>query len=470
LNKMQSDTICAVATARGKGAIALIRLSGPEALTIIEEVFRPISGKKKIKEQKSHTVHFGKIVDADNVIDEICVILYKNPKSYTGEDLVEITCHASGYVQQEIIKLLIFKGARPANPGEFTLRAFLNGKMDLSQAEAVADIIASENKASHKLAVSQMRGGYSEELGKLREKLLHFTSLIELELDFSEEDVEFADRNQVIELCKDIKGRIQKLTNSFSLGNVIKNGIPVAIIGNTNVGKSTLLNALLNEDKAIVTDIPGTTRDIIEDHVNINGVCFRFIDTAGIRKTNDLIETLGIKKTYEKIEASEIILLIIDVTAPMKEIKESIREVKKMKKTGKLIIVVNKIDKIRIEQAKETFSYSNFSELSADDKIVLISAKNKENIEELKNVILGESDYSGINENDVIVTNSRHFAALNEALVSLEKVESGINQGLSGDLISPDLRDVIYHLGTITGQLATDEVLGEIFEHFCIGK
>lgn len=465
-----SDTICAIATAQGKGAIAIIRVSGDQALPIAMKIFSPKKKNTNINAIKGHSLLFGEIVKGEKIIDEVVLSIFKNPKSFTGEDIIEISCHASGYILQEIVSLILDNGARIAKPGEFTMRAFLNGKMDLSQAEAVADIISSSSEAAHRLAISQMRGGYAEELQMLRQKLVNFVSLIELELDFSEEDVEFADRIQLKNTCDEIENHLSKLVNSFAMGNAIKNGIPVAIVGDPNVGKSTLLNALLNEEKAIVSEIPGTTRDVIEDVLTIGGVNFRFIDTAGIRQTSNIIETLGIKKTFEKISQSAFVLLLVDVTAPLTVIKGSISGIKKLIGEDKrLILVVNKIDKLNEEQLKKRFSKDNYTDLTNEDSILLISAKNKQFIDVLRDKLVKEATVNQ-NQEDVMVTNQRHYEALKCALEAITKVKEGLNIGITGDFISLDIRQVLHHLGEITGHISNDEMLGNIFKNFCIGK
>jgi tRNA modification GTPase len=416
-------------------------------------------------DQQTNTIHFGVLKDGDKIIDEVVISLFKNPNSYTGEDLVEISCHGSEYIQQQILQLLVRKGARLAKPGEFTMRAFMNGKMDLSQAEAVADLIASSSATSHKVAIQQMRGGFSSEIVSLRDRLLHFISLLELELDFSEEDVEFADRKQLNDLLNNIQSLIQKLLKSFDLGNVIKNGIPVAIVGHTNVGKSTLLNRILNEEKAIVSDIAGTTRDVIEDVINIDGVAFRFIDTAGIRETVDTIESIGIERTYDRISKASIVLLLVDATENDADIEKAIKTVES--KIGasdkKLIVVVNKID-----QAKVNLNVDKI--LRENDSLLQISAKTGENIDQLIKELLSVVNLSSLNQNDVIVTNARHYEALEKASESLQRAIDGLYTGITGDFLAQDIRETLHYLGEITGEITTDEVLGNIFKNFCIGK
>lgn len=451
-------TICAIATAPGTGAIAIIRLSGEKSFEIIDKIFHNKKGKK-ISAQKPYTIHFGEIKDQNKIIDEVLISVFKAPHSYTGENSAEISCHGSLFVQQKILNLLMQNGASLAAPGEFTQRAFLNGKMDLSQAEAVADLIASSSAASHRVAMQQMRGGFSDNLQDLRARLLKFITLVELELDFSEEDVEFADRKQLKTLIDEIREHITKLMNSFELGNVIKNGIPVAIVGEPNVGKSTLLNVLLKEDKAIVSDIAGTTRDAVEDVISVNGILFRFIDTAGIRHTLDTIENLGIERTMSKIEKAEIILFMVD--ALDKKAFEKLEIVEQKSKNKKIIIVVNKTDKATSEE--EILKHQTH-------KTVQISAKYNTNIDELNNALTEAVNYSTIKENDIIITNSRHYEALRNALLSAERVASGLEAKISGDFLAQDIREILQFIGDITGNYTPDEVLGNIFINFCIGK
>ena len=461
---IKNDTIIALATASGSGAIAIIRLSGNDAISITESFFKSIKNKSLLK-QKTHTIHLGHIINEEKVLDEVLVSIFKNPNSYTGEDVIEISCHGSSYIQQEIIQLCIKKGCRVANPGEFTLRAFLNGKLDLSQAEAVADLISSENEASHQLAMQQMRGGFSNEIKALRDELLNFASLIELELDFAEEDVEFANRDQFRDLISRITKVLKHLIDSFAIGNVIKNGIPIAIAGEPNVGKSTLLNALLNEDKAIVSNIAGTTRDAIEDEITINGIGFRFIDTAGIRETQDVIESIGIKKTFEKINQSQVIIYIYDAQElkdKSEKLKVEIAQIKNKYPKKPLIIVANKTD--LLNKGEIVHLKSQISNL------FLISAKTKSGVEDLKNQLLDFVNTGALKNNDTIVTNSRHYDALLKALEEIQKVQYGIDNDLSGDLLAIDIRQALYHFGEITGEITSDDLLGNIFANFCIGK
>lgn len=460
------STICAIATSPGMGAIATIRLSGEKAFEITESIFRSPIASKKLSGQKANTLHFGSIWDGDELIDEVVAAMFKAPHSFTGEDVIEISCHGSIYIQQRILQLLIEKGARMARPGEYTQRAFLNGKMDLSQAEAVADLIASTNRAAQKVAINQMRGGFSSELTALRGQLLHFIAMIELELDFSEEDVEFADREQLKELVSQIEGILRRLKDSFQLGNVIKNGIPVAIVGETNVGKSTLLNALLNEEKAIVSDIHGTTRDVIEDVVNIHGTAFRFFDTAGIRETTDKIETIGIERSYNKLDQASIVILVVDTLNIFDEILERINKIRERITNQHLIIAANKVDK----GLPQTIGSLKKMTLGENEKLIFIAAKQKENLDELIAAMQQVVSLDPIDEDVVIVTNIRHFEALAKALESVERVQSGLERQISGDFVAQDIRECLHFLGEITGEISTDEILGHIFKNFCIGK
>ncbi|WP_042492080.1 tRNA uridine-5-carboxymethylaminomethyl(34) synthesis GTPase MnmE [Aequorivita sublithincola] len=463
-----NDTIVALATPSGAGAIAVLRLSGPEAIKIASSIFNSISGKK-LGKQKSHTVHLGHIKDGERTIDEVLATIFKNPNSYTGEDVVEISCHGSNYIQQEIIQLCLRKGCRMAQAGEFTLRAFLHGKMDLSQAEAVADLIASDSAASHQLAIQQMRGGFSSEIKKLREELLNFASLIELELDFAEEDVEFANRDDFQKLISKITTVLKRLIDSFAIGNVLKNGIPVAIVGEPNVGKSTLLNVLLNEERAIVSDIAGTTRDTIEDEITIGGIGFRFIDTAGIRDTVDVIEGLGIKKTFEKIEAAQVVIYLFDAEkfqVSGSKFQLEIETIKNKYPLKNLVIVANKIDKLSEEEITKLKALLPTSHY----QLQTISAKTNQGIEDLQNKLLDFVNTGALRNNETIVTNSRHYDALLKSLEEIIKVQDGIDSNLSGDLLAIDLRQALYHLGEITGSVSNDELLGNIFANFCIGK
>ena len=460
--------LCAIATAQG-GAIGSIRVSGPEAITITGRIFTPAKSGKLLSEQKPYTLTFGRIYNGEEMIDEVLVSLFRAPHSYTGEDSTEITCHGSSYILQQVMQLLIKNGCRMAQPGEYTQRAFLNGKMDLSQAEAVADLIASSSAATHRLALSQMRGGFSKELTTLREKLLNFTSMIELELDFSEEDVEFADRSALRRLADEIEEVIARLANSFSVGNVIKNGVPVAIIGETNAGKSTLLNVLLNEDKAIVSDIHGTTRDVIEDTVNIGGITFRFIDTAGIRETSDTIESLGIERTFQKLDQAEIVLWMIDSADAISQLTLLSDKILPRCEHKQLILVFNKVELINETQKNELVS--QFSEhIGSEIESIFISAKQRLHTDELQQRLVAAAHLPTVTQNDVIVTNVRHYEALTRALDAIHRVQEGLDANISGDFLSQDIRECIFHLSDIAGEVTNDMVLQNIFAHFCIGK
>lgn len=462
---IRNDTIIALATPSGAGAISIIRLSGENAIELVDSHFNSVSGKKLTK-QKTHTIHLGHIVTENRVLDKVLISIFKGPNSYTGQNVVEISCHGSPYIQQQIIQLFLQFDCRMAEAGEFTLRAFLNGKMDLSQAEAVADLIASENEASHQIAMNQMRGGFSSEIKKLREELLNFASLIELELDFSEEDVEFANRKEFEILLKKIEQVLKNLIDSFATGNVLKNGIPVAIIGEPNVGKSTLLNALLNDDRAIVSEIAGTTRDTIEDEISIGGIGFRFIDTAGIRQTEDVVEGIGIRKTFEKIEQAQVIIYLVDslqlTVDKFEKIKLEIEKIKNRHPQKPCITIINKTDQLSKE--KQTTLGNQLK------SALLLSAKTGEGVEELKHQLLEFVNTGALRNNETIVTNSRHYDSLLKALESIKKVRYGMDEELSGDLISIDLKDALFHLGEITGEVTNDELLGNIFANFCIGK
>ena len=464
------DTIVALATPSGAGAIAVIRISGQEAITIAASVFQSVSSKD-ITKQKSHTLHLGHIVDHTKVLDQVLLSIFKGTNSYTGESTIEISCHGSTYIQQQIIQLLLRKGCRMAQAGEFTLRSFLNGKMDLSQAEAVADLISSDNEAAHQIAMQQMRGGFSNEIAKLREELLNFASLIELELDFAEEDVEFADRTQFNDLLNRIEFVLKRLIDSFAVGNVIKNGIPVAIVGEPNVGKSTLLNALLNEERAIVSEIAGTTRDTIEDELVIGGIGFRFIDTAGIRETKDVVESIGIKKTFEKIEQAQVVLFLIDslqlIIDNENKLKIEIEKIKNQFPLKPLVVVINKIDSLNQEQKEllaTKLSIINYPSL------IKISAKENIGVDELKNQLLSFVNTGALRNNETIVTNTRHYDSLLKALEEIQKVRYGLQTYLPSDLMAIDIKQALYYFGEITGQVTNDELLGNIFANFCIGK
>ena len=465
---IQNDTIVALASPSGSGAIAVIRVSGAEAISICQSVFSSISGKN-ISKQKSHTLHLGHIVDGEKVIDQVLLSIFKGTNSYTGENTIEISCHGSTYIQQQIIQLLLRKGCRMANAGEFTLRSFLNGKMDLSQAEAVADLISSDNEASHQIAMQQMRGGFSNEIKELRQELLNFASLIELELDFAEEDVAFADRTQFRELLNRIEFVLKRLIDSFAVGNVIKNGIPIAIVGEPNVGKSTLLNALLNEERAIVSEIAGTTRDTIEDELVIGGIGFRFIDTAGIRETADIIESLGIRKTFEKIEQAQVVLYLFDSLKFKVQSSEYILEIEKIKNQfplKPLVVIINKLDlmtEFEISTIRKELETLNI-------KLIFISAKDNIGVDDLKNQLLSFVNTGALRNNETIVTNTRHYDSLLKALEEIQKVNFGLQTNISSDLMAIDIREALYHFGMITGEVTNDELLGNIFANFCIGK
>ena len=467
-----TETIVALATPSGAGAIAVIRISGNDAISIASSVFESVSGKN-IATQKTHTLHLGHVVDGNKILDQVLLSIFKNPNSYTGENSVEISCHGSTFIQQQIIQLLLRKGARMAQAGEFTLRAFLNGKLDLSQAEAVADLISSDNEASHQIAMQQMRGGFSNEIAKLREELLNFASLIELELDFAEEDVEFADRTQFHELLNRIEFVLKRLIDSFAVGNVIKNGIPVAIVGEPNVGKSTLLNALLNEERAIVSDIAGTTRDTIEDELNIGGIGFRFIDTAGIRETNDVVESIGIQKTFEKIEQAQVVLYLVDgleliAEGALDALVLSIHKTQNQYPQKTILTLINKKDVL--SETDLVAINEKLATNSQQSNTIFISAKQKTGVDELKNTLLSFVNTGALRNNETIVTNSRHYDSLLKALDEIQKVKFGLESNLSSDLMALDIKEALYYFGEITGQVTNDELLGNIFANFCIGK
>jgi tRNA modification GTPase len=480
-NPLGKDTITALSTAPGVGAIAVIRVAGENTFQICSKIFRKkdADALTDISQFATHTVHFGEIVYDNTVIDEVVLALFKAPHSYTGDNIVEISCHGSVYIQQQILQLLVKQGARLANAGEFTFRAFLNGKFDLSQAEAIADLISSHSATSHQVAMQQMRGGFSNKIKILRDNLINFASLVELELDFSEEDVEFASKTELKNLVLSMQGIIEKLVRSFELGNVIKNGVPVCIIGRPNAGKSTLLNALLDEERAIVSDIPGTTRDTIEDEIVIEGVRFRFIDTAGLRPTTDTIEAAGIERTHQAIKQSSIVIYLFDIhelssTDLQNEIDmlwsllegglqtPLLKEGTKGRQATELIVVGNKIDKEDVEYTKKEFSH--FS------NILFISSKEKQNLEELKIKLIEIFDKKSANIPETILTNSRHVEALQQTHNALALVIKGLDDKLSGELLASDIRDALYHLGLITGEISTDDLLQTIFSSFCIGK
>ena len=476
-----NDTICATATAPG-GAIGIIRVSGNQSIQITDKIFTPV-GKEPVSlvNRKAYTLNFGHIKNENGeIIDEVLVSLFRAPHSYTGEDSIEISCHGSAYILRQVMQLLIANGCRAAGPGEFTQRAFLNGKMDLSQAEAVADLITSSSAATHRLAMNQMRGGFSKELTTLREKLLHLTSLMELELDFSDhEELEFADRSELEEIADLIEKVISRLVESFSVGNAIKNGVPVAIIGETNAGKSTLLNALLNEERAIVSDIHGTTRDVIEDVMNVGGVLFRFIDTAGIRETTDTIESMGIERSFQKLDQADIVLWVIDQTRATEQYQQLASQILPRCEEKRLIIVLNKADLrgISTDDALETFEKSaadfaaQFDGIPETATLIPISAKQKLGVEALENLLVEAASLPEVSQNELVVTNARHYEALSNALEAIHRVQDGMAMQLSRDFVSQDLRECLFHLAEIVGgEITTDEVLGNIFNHFCVGK
>lgn len=460
----KDDTIVALATPAGAGAIAVIRLSGNKTFEIAEKIFRLKKVSKKVSSLKSHTLHFGIIYEGEQVIDEVLLSLFRTPNSYTGEDVIEISCHGSTFIQQKIIQLAIKHGARMARQGEFTLRAFLNDKMDLSQAEAVADIVSGSSEGAHRLAMQQMRGGYSEDISKMRNELIHLASLVELELDFSEEDVEFANREQLKAFVSNLKSHISNLISSFEYGNAIKQGIPVVIAGKPNVGKSTLLNTLLNEERAIVSPVAGTTRDTVEEEITLSGIKFRFIDTAGIRNTTDTVESIGVSRTMEKISSSPVMIYLFDVneTTPAM-LSNELTELKlnSAAKDFKIVLAGNKTDLSTEEKLKKEFNGSD---------VVFISARNKTNISSLKEKLLSKAGRGEELQNNFIVTNARHVAAFENARRSLENVLEGLNKKLSGDLLAPHLRSALHYLGEVTGEVTTDDLLENIFSKFCIGK
>jgi len=462
-----SDTICALATPPGSSAIAVIRMSGKDTFKVAAKVFKAKKKGFNIKKEGTHTLHYGTIQSKEEIIDDVLLSVFKNPHSYTGEDAVEISCHGSAFIVQKVLALLLDSGCRMAQPGEFTLRAFLNGKLDLSQAESVGDLIAANSRASHKLAIDQMRGGFSKKIRDLCEQLMQFATLIELELDFSEEDVEFADRIALKKLLEEIRTEVKLLTDSFSAGNVLKSGIPVAIIGKPNVGKSTLLNAILNEEKAIVSEIPGTTRDAIEDTIVIDGLAFRFIDTAGLREASDKIESIGIERTYEKIRQARIILYLFDINntdcLEVKDILEAFR--RQLGEEGMqekhFILVANKIDQL----IKTPRHFKNMVEFEC----IFISAKRKENISMISDSLVKAVSFDP-EEEGVIVSNARHHEALTGVLEAIQSIDEGFANDIPSDLIAIDIRKALYHLGEITGEVTTEELLGNIFSRFCIGK
>ena len=457
---MTHDTIIALSTPYGVGAIAMVRLSGDQAVSLTNRLFQSKFGNKDINKMASHTIHLGYLKNGDEILDEVLVSIFKNPNSYTGEDLVEISCHGSTYIQASIIRLFIENGARAAEAGEFTLRAFLNGKMDLSQTEAVADLIHTQSEAANNIAIKQLRGGFSNELSQIKQNLIHFASLIELELDFAEEDVEFADRKQLESMVVDAMKHIEKLVLSFKLGNAIKNGVNTIIVGKPNAGKSTLLNTLINEDRAIVTEIAGTTRDTIEEVLTIDGILFRFIDTAGLRETSDIIEKIGVEKTLEKLSKSDIYIYLFDVNST--SISDLEFELNALPKNIPHIIVGNKSD---LADEKLMQSFKEF-----DIEIFFISAKNKESIDILKSQLINNLELNKIDSNTTIISNARHYDALQLVKNSLDDVLTGLKEKVSNDLVAIDLRQALYHLGSITGEVSSDDILGNVFANFCIGK
>jgi tRNA modification GTPase len=454
---LDESTICALSTASGSAAIALIRVSGKEAISITQRFF-----SKKLEQQLSHTLHFGTWKHQDELIDEVLLSVFRAPKSYTGENMVEISCHGSVYIQQKILQQLTESGCRMAMPGEFSFRAFLNGKLDLSQAEAVSDLINSQTRAAHDIAIKQMRGGISGELKELRQQLIDFAALIELELDFSEEDVEFASRKHLQALIEKLLVRIQQMAESFLLGNSIKNGIPVVIAGKPNVGKSTLLNALLNEEKAIVSDIAGTTRDSIEDVIQINGIAYRFIDTAGIRRTDDVVEGLGIQRSIDKIKQAQLVMFLVEATVK-DNIEEELQTLMANLETmpEKAMVVINKADLVD----DTTFFKSDYKGF----RTLLISARNKSNLEELKRLIV-DSTAGTLDQNQLVISNIRHYEALRQASLALKNALNNLQAGQTGELLAFDIRDSLHHLGLITGEVSTNDLLDSIFTRFCIGK
>ena len=463
--------ICALATPAGQGAIAVIRLSGEDTPQIVGKIFTAAGGKEPLP----YKMQFGAVKDGDRLIDECLVVTFKGPHSYTGENSAEIYCHGSQYIVQEIIKLLLANGVKMAEPGEFSKRAFLNGKLDLAQAEAVADLIASETEGAHRIALQQMKGGFSSELKIMREDLLNLVSLMELELDFSEEDVEFADRTQLTQLLSAVSSRVTQLIESFSLGNVIKNGVPVAIVGATNTGKSTLLNTLVGEERAIVSNIHGTTRDVIEDTMNLGGITFRFIDTAGIRETKETIEIIGIERTYQKLKSAQVVILVLDASRPENFKHSLVNLVGKISSRQQLIVVLNKMDETseigveaQIDKIKDLCVEHNLSPIA----VVPISAKKGENIDDLQDVLVSSQNswQSSASTGGTLVSNIRHYQALMDAQIALDRVEDGLASGLPTDLVAQDIREALYHLGSIVGEINTEEILGNIFGRFCIGK
>ncbi len=462
------NTIAAPSTAPG-GAVAVIRVSGPEALDCADRIFH---GKISLAQAKGYSLHFGSIREADgSLIDEVLVSVFRAPHSYTGENAVEIACHGSGYIVSRILARLLENGVKMAAPGEFTQRAFLHGKMDLSQAEAVADLIAAQTAAAHRIALKQLKGGFSEELAGMRSALLHLASLLELELDFSDEEVEFADRTQLRELVEKVLAHCRKLIESFRLGNAIKNGVPVAIVGNTNSGKSTLLNALLGENRAIVSDIAGTTRDTIEETCNLDGVLFRFIDTAGLRESSDTIERIGIERAYEKLAAAQLVLATLDLGAPLPDLLASARDIAgRVTDEQQLVFLLNKADKVRTDAARAAQEALTPLLNAPGRQVFVISAKSGAGLEELRHALAASWQNLDTASETTLVTNTRHLEALQCAAAALDRVRDGLCTALPSDLVAQDLRECLYHLGSIVGEVSNNEILGNIFEHFCIGK
>lgn len=460
-----TDTICAISTAPGVGGIAVVRVSGPQAIEITDKIYKNIKGVS-VAQQPTHTAKYGTIYSAQGeILDDVVVTLFKAPHSFTGDDTVEISCHGSQYIQQMLLNLLIQNGCRLAMPGEYTRRAFINGKMDLAEAEGVADVIASTTAAAHRVAINQMRGKFSSKLEELRSQMINFASLIELELDFSEEEVEFADRTQLAQLATAIQKEITTLSNSFATGNAIKNGIPVAIIGETNAGKSTLLNQLVGEERAIVSDIHGTTRDTIEDTINISGTLFRFIDTAGIRTTTDTIEQIGIERSYQKIEQSEIILWLTDITGTL---PTATQEIKERSEGKKLILLLNKSDKLTVEEQVKAQQQIQ-SQIGEEIPLLTISAKNNDGVDTLREMLIAyTSNQQSVS--DTIVTNARHYEALIKAEDAMQRTLNGLEMNIPGDLLAQDIREAMHYIGEITGQISTTDLLQTIFSKFCIGK